>query len=740
MQPQSITPAPPTARSYLEILRTYWWLLLTTSLIGAILAAISAFRAPAVYRAAAQLLIERAAPQVVNLPEVLPSSTDSSDYYPTQYGIMKSRALAREVVAQLALHEHPEFVGRPEEKRFSLSDLLTPVRGAAKALLDSLVLRPPPTPSGLTAGGVEPDQWIIDAFLSRLKVEPVRNTRLVTISFEGRDPAIITQIINTLAEAYMQRTVELRYNAAQVAMHWLEGKVGEERQRIERAEQALQNFREREDILSPEGGEEILVRKIETLNDMYIQMRVKRLEMDSQSQMMQRIAKDPKQVEAFPLVMQNQFIQTLKANFATLAQDLSELTDRYGYKHPSMQRKELQLDALKSNVSLGVEQVRQSMEMQAQLGRLMEDYVRSLIDETKREVFAFHKKAVQYGVLQREMEAQKEIYNLLLRRLNETGVTDQLRLGNASLIDPAEVPNLPVKPQKTRSTLMGLLFGFGAGLAVVFGLRSLDSTIRTPDNVEQGLGLPYVGTMLRFRPPHDAGARGELIVHLRPHSAEAEAVRKIRTGVMLVRAELPSRAVLITSVAPQEGKTVVVANLAIALAQAGRKVLLVDADMRKPRLGTLFPGENDGPRLVQLLSTDLGLDAAVRPTDIEHLSLLPCVATAEHPSELLESPRLLTVIAAAKERFDFVLFDSPPLLAVTDAVVLASRVDGVVLVVKGGSTPRELLRRGIAMLTDAHAAPAGGVLNMVDLQGRHAPYETYGYQYYRRQDDREGRA
>ena len=221
-------------------------------------------------------------------------------------------------------------------------------------------------------------------------------------------------------------------------------------------------------------------------------------------------------------------------------------------------------------------------------------------------------------------------------------------------------------------------------------------------------------------------------MHLQPHSPEAEAVRKIRTGVMLVRAELPSRAVLITSVAPQEGKTVVVANLAIALAQAGRKVLLVDADMRKPRLGTLFPGENDGPGLVQLLSTDLGLDAAIRPTDIEHLSFLPCVATAEQPSELLESPRLLTVISAAKARYDFVLFDSPPLLAVTDAVVLASRVDGVVLVVKGGSTPRELLHRGLAMLTEAQAAPAGGVLNLVAMRGRHARNHAYPYQYYHR--------
>ena len=216
-------------------------------------------------------------------------------------------------------------------------------------------------------------------------------------------------------------------------------------------------------------------------------------------------------------------------------------------------------------------------------------------------------------------------------------------------------------------------------------------------------------------------------------------MRTIRTGVMMVRAELPSRALLITSVAPQEGKTVVVANLAIALAQARRKVLLVDADMRKPRLGSLFPVPGEGPGLVQLLSEDLTLDAVVRPTDIAQLSLLACLIVAHQPSELLESPRLVTVIAAAKERFDFVLFDSPPLLAVTDAVVLASRLDGVVLVVKGGSTPRELLRRGLAVLADAHAAPAGAVLNLVAMRGRGARYHPYPYQYYRRYYGREER-
>ena len=512
MDVQPAAPPGSSARSYLEVLRTYRWLLITAGLIGATLAAHSAFRAPFIYRAAAQLLIERAAPQVVNLPEVLPTGTDASDYYPTQYGILKSRSLAREVVSQLNLQEHPEFVGQPEERSFGLGDLLSPLRAFLGSLLDALGRRLPPTPLAVPAAGTEPDRWIVDAFLSRLKVEPVRNTRLVTISFEGRDPELITQTINTLAEAYMQRTVELRYNAAQAAMRWLESKVGEERQRIETAERALQSFREREDILSPEGGEEILVKKIQTLNDMYIQMRVKRLEMESQGQMMQRIAKDPKMVEAFPLVMQNQFIQALKANYATLSMDLSELTDRYGMKHPSLQRKELQLDALKGTVSLGVGQVRQGLDMQAQLGRLMEDYVRQLIDETKREVFAFHKKALQYGVLKREMEAQKDIYNLLLRRLNETGVTDQLRMGNASLIDPAEVPTVPVKPQKLRSTLTGLLLGLGVGVALAFGLSSLDSTIRTPDDLEHGLGLAHLGTLLRFRPPPDTGARGELIV------------------------------------------------------------------------------------------------------------------------------------------------------------------------------------------------------------------------------------
>jgi polysaccharide biosynthesis transport protein len=623
-----------------------------------------------------------------------------------------------------------------------------------------------------TAGA--PEHQIAAAFLGRLQVEPVRNSRLVTISFEGRDPVLIAQIVNSLAEAYMNRTIDLKINATQTAAQWLRAKVGEERKKIEQAEWALQAFRERENVLSPQGGEEILVKKIVALNDLYVQTRVKRLEMESQTQMLQRVAKDPKMLEAFPLVMQNQFIQTLKANAATLQLNLAELSDRYGFKHPAFQHKaaqqEAQLNALKGNVNQGVQQIRQSVEMQSQLARAMEEYVQKLLDDTKQEVFAFNQKAVQYGVLQREVQAQEEIYNLLLKRLNETGVTEQIRVGNTSLIDPAEVPTVPVKPRQTRDTLFGLLVGFGVGLCIAWGLTALDTAIHTPDDLKQDLGFPLLGSIARFRLPQAERGQVELIVQARPHSPEAEAFRAVRTSIMAARSELPSKALLLTSVTPNEGKTMVAANLAVALAQAGRKVLLVDADMRKPRLAKLFhtydagPGlegpdlvqlpsngasldgatrpadmpqsrlgklariYDEGPGLAQLLKGDVSLDEVTHPTAVEHLSLIPCPTPAAYASELLESERLAALIASAKERYDFVLFDSPPLMAVTDAAVLASRVDGVVLVVKSDTIPREQLRQAMAMLADVKATVVGGVLNMVDIHRNHS-YPMYTYKY-----------
>src|SRR5712691_6065953 len=506
---------PPIARSYLEVLRKYKWLLITTSLACATVAAISSFRAIPIYRASAKLLIERAAPQVVKVPEVLPTeAAETTDYYSTQYGILKSLSLAREVVTKLALQQHPEFVGTPGEKSFDLRGAL---EGSVRGVLEGIGIAPAArrhaaVPS--SAGAQEPQ--IVAAFLGRLQVEPVRNSRLVTVSFEGRDPVLIAQIVNSLAEAYMNRTIDLKINATQTATQWLRDKVGEERQKIEQAEWALQAFRERENVLSPQGGEEILVKKIVALNDMYVQTRVKRLEMESQTQMLQRVAKDPKLGEAFPLVMQNQFIQTLKANYATLQLNLTELSDRYDFKHPALQHKAAQLNTLKGNVNQGVEQIRQSVEMQSQLARAMEEYVQKLLDETKREVFAFNQKAIQYGVLQREVQAQNEVYNLLLKRLHETGVTDQIRVGNASLIDPAEVPTMPVKPRKTRDTILGLLVGLGVGLSIAWGLTSLDTAIHTPDDLKQDLGFPLLGSIARFRLPQAERGRVELIVQARP--------------------------------------------------------------------------------------------------------------------------------------------------------------------------------------------------------------------------------
>ena len=685
---------PPVARSYLEVLRKYKWLLITTSLAGAIIAAVSAFRAIPIYRASAKLLIERVAPQVIKVPDVLPTeAAEGADYYPTQYGILKSLSLAREVVKQLALQQHPEFVGTPD-----------------------------PQHAAVTSRADASERQIAEAFLGRLRVEPVRNSRLVTISFEGRDPVLIAQIINSLAEAYRNRTIELKFNAAQAATHWLREKVGEERQKLAQAEGALQAFLKQENMLSPQGGEEILVKKIAVLNDMYVQTRVKRLEMDSQTQMLQRIAKDPKMAEAFPLVMQNQFIQTLKANYATLELARSELSNQYGFRHPAFQRKDSQLNALKGNVTQGVEQIRQSVVMQTQLATAMEEYVQNLINETKREVFAFHQKAIQYGVLQREVQAQNELYNLLLKRLNETGVTEQLRVGNVSLIDPAEVPTIPVNTRITWAIIRGLLVGLGVGLSIAFGLTALNTTIRTPDDLEQALGLPFLGAIMRFQIPKKELRRGTLIVQGRSHSMEAEAFRNVRTSIMHARSELPSKALLLTSVTPTEGKTVVTANLAVALAQAGRKVLLVDSDMRKPRLGKLLSLYDERPGLVQVLRGDASLDEATHPTQVERLSFIPCPTTPAYPSELLESEHLAALIASAKERYDFVLFDSPPLMAVTDAAVLASRVDGVVLVIKGEAIPRELLYQAMAMLADVQATVVGGVLNMVDVRRDHSYY------------------
>jgi capsular exopolysaccharide synthesis family protein len=493
------------------------------------------------------------------------------------------------------------------------------------------------------------------------------------------------------------------------------------------------------------------------------------LDIESQAQMLQRIAKDPKLMEAFPLVMQNQFIQTLKANIATLQLNITELADKYDFKHPTFQQKQAQLNTLKGNVHQGVEQIRQSVEIQSQLARAMEEYVQKLLDEAKREVFGFHQKAIQFGVLQREVQAQNEIYNLLLKRLNETGVTEQLRVGNASLIDPAEVPTGPVKPRKARDTILGLLAGLGVGLCIAWGLTALDTSIRTPDDLRQDMGFPFLGSIARFHIPRAEQRRVELFVQVRPHSPEAEMLRAVRTSIIAARSELTSKVLLLTSVTPDEGKTLVAANLAVALAQAGRKVLLVDADMRKPRLGKLFhtydarllrlegrdlvqlPREgpalngairhidmpqsrhgklvriyNEGPGLVQFLRGEVCLDEATHPTTVERLSLIPCPTSAAYSSELLESERLAALIADTKEQYDFVLFDSPPLMAVTDATVLASRVDGVVLVIKSEATPREQLRQAMAMLDDVQATVVGCILNMVNVRGNYSsPLYTY---------------
>lgn len=701
---------PPNARFYRLGLARYWWLLLLTSLIGAAIAVYLSSQAPPMYRASAQLLVERTPPHVVDFTDVSPSEENAAmvalsqrliflrltlspnaetrvrrvyrdrhreEHYLTQQAILQSGSLAQEAVAHL-LRQYDVGSGVPP-------------------------------PAG-EAGSASSDRQRIRALLGRLRVERAQESRILTISLEGPDPILVTNIINSLTEAYLDLLVEQRVAAIQSARRWLQARVGEERTRTELAERALQVFREQEHILSPQGDEHILLGKMAALNELSVQTRIRRLESEAQTQMFHRMAKDAKLVETFPLVVQNEFIQTLKTNYVAVELEHAELSRRYGLKHPALHGYESQLHTLKGSIAQGIDRIRQSVEMQAQLARSLEADVRRMLEDVKRESFAFHRKAIQDRLLQYEVQSQREMYVFLLRRLHELRVVEQLRVGNASVLDPAEAPAGPIGSRRGRNTVVGLLVGLVIGWGIALGFASADPTVRTVDDLITDTGLPCLGEILQFQRPQE----GELIMHRHPHSPIAEAFRHVRTSLILARSQLFCNALVITSIGPEEGKTTVTANLAVALAQAGRRVLLVDADMRRPRLAEIFQVSAEGPGLAQVLGEGCSLDGAVRPTVIEHLSMLPCTTIPENPSELLATDRLPALIASLKERYDFVLFDSPPMLPVSDATILASHLDAVVMVVRAGRTPRAPLRRAIATLTEMHAHVLGGVLNMIN--------------------------
>jgi len=674
------------------------------------------FTATPIFEARTRLLIEAEQQNVVNFKQVVEEDQTKADYYQTQYNILQSRALARRTLEELKLWDAPPF-GGGDTGTFVRRALAAPA-ALAHLFTSSETSEPPP------ADETAAQSSAIDVFVSHLLVSAIRNSRLVDVTYRLPDAALATAIVNTLAKNYIEQTLEYKFTASKEASDWLEAQLAEQRKAVEAAEAKLQRYREQNDAISMTDRENITVQKLADLNAAVTRAKTERIQKEGLYQQLQASQSKVSTLDTFPAVLTNPFIQEQKGQLATLQRQYAEASERLGAKHPEMIRLTSAIEQTRMKLDIEIEKVVESVRSEYQAAQALENSLTAALNQQKGEALSMNRKAIDYGVLARDVESSKQLYNNLLQRAKETGVTGELRTSNVRVVDRAERPRSPVSPRKQANLLLGLFVGALFACSLVLFFEYLDSRISSPDELGVHLGLAHLGLLPVL--PETEGSY-PLLSRGVP-AGFSEAFRTLRTNVIFSSAEEGARTLVVTSTGPREGKSLVAANLAVAIAQAGQRVLLVDGDLRKPKLHEIFRVGQE-PGVSNVMVGGAKTSEAIIESGVEGLWLMAAGRIPPNPAELLGSQRFHELLTSLKAHFDWVILDTPPVMAVTDAALVAHRVTGVVFVIRADATSRHAAKRALDQLEQVSAKFVGGVLNRVDLR-RNAYYYS---QYYRRE-------
>ena len=692
------------------------------------------------YTATSVVHIENDTPHVTKIDQVVspPNYLESVEYFQDQVSLLKSRTLMAAVIRALGLRDDSRF--QPLEPG---------VASRALQWVTGLVMRlggtaPPPAASGAAASTDGLPTGTINRYAANLEIKPIPNSKLVQVLFTARDPDLAQAVANAHANEYIRRTLEAKFELTGEARKYLEREVERVRREVETSESELDRFRREHGIVAADDAQgNAVVERLQDLSRRLTGAQAQRIELEAQHALIQN-----RDYESIPAVLQNSLIQTLKADLSRLEARDAELSRIFLGGNPELQQVQAQVRQTRSRLQQEIGRTVAGVESQYLAAKNTEDALRAELDRQQATVLDLKAISGQYVKLDQAVQANRQLYGALLQRAGETEVVRGVQLSNVTVLDPAERPTMPSRPNAILNVLFGLALGlvFGIGTAAV--LENVDTSLKTPADVQSVLALPTLGVIPDFRRVggRDLAARRRLadrdgrVPVPSGTSVAAEVFRTLRTSILFFDPQHPPRTMLVTSSQAGEGKTATVVNLALSLAQQGARVCLIDADMRKPRChhALALP---EGAGLSDYLVGDAEIEEVTQVVTLpgtrhrngagRHgpaaLAFVPSGRAVQLSAELLSSPRMRAALTAVADQHDIVLVDSPPVFPVADASLLATMVDGVVLVVRGARTPRHLTREAIARLRFMQAKILGVVLNAVDPD---APEYTYRYAYY----------
>jgi capsular exopolysaccharide synthesis family protein len=661
------------------------WLILALLVLGGLAAAAYNWRSISIYEGRARLLIDGDA-NILGLDRpVVDQRFGWRDFQPTQLGILQSRSLARRAREEM-------------------------VKGNPRL--------PYPPAESIQKG---------------LLLNPEKESRIVSIGFQSANPEVAARVANAVADAYVKQSLELRAQTAGEASAWLTEQVAQQRKLVAASEAALQRYRQEHgaDVLGDrKNGEQpsIVVQKLAELQEAVTRARSETIEKETQAAQLSAIAASQQSLDTLPAIASNSFIQSLKAELLRLQQQLAQTSEKLGERHPEIIKLRAATDNADRKVRAEIEKVAASIRIDRDAARARERALAAALERQKSAVTELNAKGVEYTALEREAEANRQQLDNLLQRSREAVLARDVPGNSARVLDAADVPEFPVLPRKTRNLALGVFAGGVFAIGLVFVLEIFNTRMTSPDDVTRHLHLRVLGVAPQVKPQTGDGA---LLLSDHASAQYTELLHGVRTSLVFAPELSTSRTLLVTSSQPGEGKTVAAANLAVSLARLNQRVLLIDADLRRPRLHDVF-GFHQQPGLTDVLRGKAS-QGAVRKTKVPRLWLMPSGIPSRQAADLLGSERFRQLIECFREQFDWIVLDSPPVLSVTDACLITRVASGVLFVVGSGQTSRKIARAAVERLDAVGANLVGVLLNRADVDGdadAYLPFYHRDYQYY----------
>jgi succinoglycan biosynthesis transport protein ExoP len=663
------------------------------------------------------------------------SDADSQEYLETQAQILKSDALAVSVIRALHLDRNPELVSKSDIAKYG-----DPAAKAKPGAVTKDSNEDPYMQEQFALANRTPLESIaLEKFQRRLAVSPIRNSRLIEVSYTSHDPAVAQSVTNALVTQFIDQNYRNRYTTTMEASEWLSRQLNDLREKVQESNQAVADYQQKYGFVEANEQDVPLAQLMDDVNRQYSEAAANRIEAEAYVRMI-----DLGESNAIPAVRDDQLYQNLMTRFADSRAQLAQARTIYGDENSNVKKLENEANELASEVEAErtrmVNQVRTAYAAALEREQMMQksrEKLRAQMGDASSHM-------VGYKVLKNEALATGELYNTLQARLKEAGIYAGLKSSNIRIVDLAPELQKPTAPNRALIIGAGMVLGCFLALAFCFGRESLDATLRSPDDIRESTGLAslaMIPKVTRGLPGATAvsnaiasisqggqtlnGASAPKIFSDEPHSAECEAMRDLRAGLMLMRSDAPPRVMLVSSPSSSEGKTTVAINLAIALARRA-PTCLVDADMRRPMVAKAF-GVRSAIGLSDVLAGQSAVDLALTPAPrVTGLSLLCSGPVPPNPGDLVTSDRMKSALGALREKFEFVVIDSPPVIPVSDARVISPLSDVVVLVGRYESTSRRALARSAQLLADARASVVGVVLNDIDYASADYRYFNYG--------------